>query len=119
MKRKMLVGMLLLCGITISLSAQEMKTEKFKVAGNCDMCKNRIEKAAKSVEGVTSANWDKDTKMIEVKFYPDSTSLHKIEMAIADAGHDTEMHKASDEVYNKLPGCCHYERMKDGNSGHN
>ena len=110
--------MFLFCGITISLYAQEMKTEKFKVAGSCDMCKNRIEKAAKSVEGVTYADWDKDTKMIEVKFYPDSTSLHKIEMAIANAGHDTEMHKASDEVYNKLPACCKYERMKGEGMDH-
>jgi hypothetical protein len=35
-------------------------------------------------------------------------------MAIANAGHDTEMHKATDEAYNKLPGCCKYERAKAG-----
>ena len=31
------------------------KTETFKVLGNCDLCKTRIEKAVK-VEGVTKAD---------------------------------------------------------------
>jgi Cu(I)/Ag(I) efflux system membrane fusion protein len=31
-----------------------------QVAGNCDMCKERIETAALSVAGVTSAKWSAD-----------------------------------------------------------
>ena len=102
-------------GIT-SVSGQ-MKTEKFKVYGNCGMCETRIEKAANSVEGVTSAEWDKETKMIEVKLEESKTDVHKVHMAIAKVGHDTEMHKAKDEVYNKLPGCCKYDRP-DNKTGH-
>jgi len=96
---------------SLSLWAQSGKTEKFEVAGNCGMCETRIEKAAKSVEGVSTADWDKETKMIEVKFDAEKTNLHKIHQAIAEVGHDTKMHKASDEVYDKLPACCKYERM--------
>ncbi len=101
------------------------KTEKFKVYGNCGMCENRIEKAAKSVEGVQSADWNKETKMMEVTFDDAKTDVHKVHMAIAKAGHDTEMHKAKDEVYNELPGCCKYDRsaeesgtMKNMHEGH-
>jgi len=97
-------------GIT-SVSGQ-IKTEKFKVYGNCGMCETRIEKAANSIEVVTSADWDKETKMIEVKLNESKTDVHKVHMAIAKVGHDTEMHKAKDEVYNKLPGCCKYDRPK-------
>ena len=86
------------------------KTEKFKVYGNCSMCEKRIETAAKSIDGVTSADWNKETKMIEVTFDDAKTDIHKVHMAIAKAGHDTEMHKATDEAYNSLPGCCKYER---------
>ena len=93
-----------------TISAQNEKSEKFKVAGNCGMCENRIEKAANSVEGVTSAEWDKETNILEVKFSSDQTDLHKIHMAIDKVGHDTEIHKASDDVYDKLPGCCKYQR---------
>lgn len=88
------------------------KTEKLKVNGNCDMCKARIEKAAKAVNGVTSANWDKETKMMDLAFDDSKTNVHKVEMAIANAGHDTEMHKATNEAYSKLPGCCQYDRAK-------
>jgi copper chaperone CopZ len=96
-----------------TVTAQTEKTEKFEVAGNCGMCETRIEKAAKSVDGVLSADWDKETKMVEVKFDSDKVAIQKVDMAIAKVGHDTKMHKASDEVYDKLPGCCKYERMKE------
>jgi copper chaperone CopZ len=96
------------------------KTETFKVFGNCGMCKARIEKAAKSVEGVSTATWNKETKMIEVTFDESKTNVHKIQEAIAEVGHDTEMHKATDETYDNLPGCCKYDRPTNekNTSGH-
>ncbi|MUP39403.1 heavy-metal-associated domain-containing protein [Labilibaculum euxinus] len=102
-----LIGLFLVSGL--SLSAQE-KNDKFKVFGNCGMCENRIEKAALAVDGVSLADWNKETKMIDVAFDTTKTDIHKVHMAIADAGHDTEMHTAKDEIYNKLPGCCKYDR---------
>lgn len=86
------------------------KTGKIEVKGNCGMCESRIEKAAKSVEGVSKADWDKETKKMEVTFDDTKTDLDKIEVAIAKVGHDTPKLKASTEVYNKLPGCCKYDR---------
>ena len=113
MKTKML-NLLALVFITVTtVTAQTEKTEKFEVAGNCGMCETRIENAATSVDGVLSADWDKETKMIEVKYNSDKVAIQKVDMAIAKVGHDTEMHKASDEVYDKLPGCCKYERMEE------
>lgn len=88
------------------------KTEKVKVYGNCGMCEKRIEKAANGVDGVSKADWNKDTKMMEVTFDDSKTSKDKIEKAVAKVGHDTDMHKATDEAYNNLPGCCRYNRPK-------
>ena len=88
------------------------KTEKFKVYGNCGMCETRIEKAANGVDGVAKADWNKDTKIMEVTFDESKTSKDKIEKAIAKVGHDTDMLKANDEAYRDLPGCCKYERPK-------
>jgi len=76
------------------------------------MCETRIEKAANAVDGVSSADWDKETKMIEVSYNPEKTDIHKIHQAIAKVGHDTRMHKAEDSVYHALPACCKYERME-------
>lgn len=100
----------------------ENKTEKIEVKGNCEMCEARIEKAAKSVEGVSKADWNKETKQLEVVFDDSKTKLDKIEVAIANVGHDTPHHKATDSVYNELPGCCKYDRskmkMEHSNEGH-
>ena len=80
----------------------------FGVKGSCDMCKERIEKAAKEVNGVLSAHWDKDTQMIHLQYDPQKTSPKAISKAIAKVGHDTDMDKADKAVYDKLPACCHY-----------
>jgi len=112
MKTRILSLVMIMGMNTFALLGQSVKTETFEVAGNCDMCKTRIEKAAKSVDGVSSADWNKETKMIEVSFNPEKTDLQKIDQAIADVGHDTKMHRAKDDVYEQLPGCCKYERME-------
>jgi Cu(I)/Ag(I) efflux system membrane fusion protein len=94
---------------------KEEKSQKdehamLKASGSCGMCKTRIEKAAKGVEGVTVANWDKDTQQLHLNFDPKKTSVDAISKAIAKSGHDTEKDKADDEVYNALPGCCKYRK---------
>ena len=104
---------------TMSVFAQS-KTEEFKVYGNCGMCETRIENSAKSVTGVTTADWDKDTKMLKVTYDKSKTDNHKIQEAVAKVGHDTDMYKADDKVYNALPGCCKYERSTvDDKKKHN
>jgi copper chaperone CopZ len=75
------------------------------------MCKKRIEKAANQVEGVYSADWNIETKMMKVVLDDSKTDIHKVHMAITKAGHDTEMHAAKDETYAALMGCCQYQRI--------
>lgn len=104
-----LLGLLLI--LSVSVLAQS-ETVKFKVYGNCGMCEKRIEKAATSVEGVSKAEWNKESKMLNLTFDKKKTSLMKIKKAIAKAGHDTETIKANYKVYNTLPGCCKYKREK-------
>ena len=84
--------------------------DMLKVSGNCEMCKSRIEKAAKSVKGVLSANWDVKAKVIHLDFDSKVTSKGAISKAIANVGHDTELDKASKETYDGLPSCCLYAR---------
>ncbi len=87
-----------------------IESEKFIVSGNCDMCKERIEKAAKSVGGVKSATWDVNSKKIHVTFDAMKTNLNTIQKTIAKAGHDNEIYKADDKIYESLPACCHYRK---------
>lgn len=88
-----------------------VKTETFKVYGNCGMCENRIEKAAGSINGVSTADWNRKTKIIAIKYDSSKTSLAKIHQTIAKAGHDTDKEKAKDADYEKLHACCRYQRV--------
>jgi periplasmic mercuric ion binding protein len=86
------------------------KTEKIEVKGNCEMCETRIEKTALGIDGVSKADWNTETKQLDLVFDDTKTNLDKIEIAIATVGHDTPKHKAPDEVYKKLPECCLYRK---------
>jgi membrane fusion protein, copper/silver efflux system len=86
-----------------------LENATFGVSGLCEMCKDRIETAAKSVKGVSSAVWNLNTKKIQLEFNS-TVNLDDIHKAIAGAGHDTEKLKADDEIYAGLPDCCKYRK---------
>ncbi|MBA2746215.1 MAG: hypothetical protein H0U44_08330, partial [Flavisolibacter sp.] len=60
--------------------------------------------------GATFASWDADTKELLVKYNAKKTDKAKIQKAVATVGYDTQDVKATDEAYEKLHGCCKYER---------
>ena len=94
----------------VQVSEEQAKTEHamLSVEGMCEMCKQRIETAAKSVNGVSSATWDLDKKELHLDFDPSATTLDAISKAVAKAGYDTDRDKAEPTDYDKLPDCCKY-----------
>lgn len=91
-----------------SMNSNDTHAEIKEVQGLCEMCKDRIEKAAKSVSGVSMAAWDSKTKELHLNYDKQKTNLDAVAKAIAAAGHDTKKYKADDKVYNTLPECCQY-----------
>jgi len=102
--------LLFLINIYTPSFAQKSTSITFDVAGNCGMCKQRIEKAAK-IDGVSEAVWDSKTGKATVKYNAKTTSPTAIKQAIAAVGHDTDEVRAKDEVYATLHQCCLYERL--------
>ena len=84
----------------------------FGVRGNCGMCKSTIESATMSVEGVDTASWSTESKMISINVSTEINDqfINDIHNAIAKSGYDTELSTALDEEYDKLPMCCKYNR---------
>lgn len=82
----------------------------FHVSGSCEMCTDRIEKAARSLEGVVSAVYDLAAQQIRVDYLKGITTPDALHRVIAESGHDTEKIKAPDPAYNKLPECCWYRK---------
>lgn len=79
-----------------------------KVDGRCDMCKENIEKAARSVQGVSGATWDKNKKILHLTYSGKEAIPDIVGKAIAHAGYDNEKYKAGDQAYEGLPACCKY-----------
>ena len=107
------------CGNKADTASVESKTEvvngvatsTFKVWGNCEMCKETIEGSLKD-DGVTKADWDKDTKAMTVSYDDKKITLEQIQKNIASVGYDNERFKGDDKAYSGLPECCQYERKK-------
>ena len=102
---------------TTTVSAQAttatpaVKYETIKVWGNCGMCKETIEDAAKKA-GATSADWNEESKELKVSYAVKKTSSEKIQKRIAKSGYDTKDFTANDKAYNALHGCCKYDRKE-------
>ena len=108
---KILVAIVVLLSITSSFAQiKNVKTEKVKIAGNCDMCKSRIEKAGNE-KNISKVVWNDNNQMATITFNANKTSKKEILTRIANAGHDSEMFQTSAETYNDLPECCQYKRV--------
>ena len=107
---------LMAIAILFSISAAKAQianptTDSVKVYGNCGMCKAKIEKAG-SEKNVSKAEWNEETGMAVITFDATKTSKDNILKKIALVGYDSDSFKAADASYNKLPGCCKYDRPK-------
>lgn len=89
--------------------SKDIVTEHYKVSGNCDKCKKRIENAA-YIKGVKRAEWDKNTGDLALTYRPSQTSAQSVLQHIAKAGHESAMAKADETAYKNLPHCCAYKQ---------
>jgi copper chaperone CopZ len=109
---KILMAITLLLSFTAcNAQIKNAKTESVKIYGNCGMCKTTIEKAG-NVKKVAQVDWNKDTKMATLTYDSSKTNQEEILKRIALAGYDSDQFLAPDDVYNNLPGCCQYDRVK-------
>jgi len=95
------------------VQAQTDSTRTLTVAGNCAMCKKRIETAAK-MHGVETAIWNAGDNLLQIKYNPQKVQLEAIKKNIAQVGHDVDNLVATDESYAKLHECCMYPRLENG-----
>ena len=99
--------------VPATINTEIIKSDvNFGVRGNCGMCKSTIESATMSVEGVDTALWSTESKMISINVSTEINDqfINDIHNAIAKSGYDTELSIAVDEDYDKLPMCCKYDR---------
>ena len=108
---KIMVTMLILLSTSIYAQVKNAKTATVKVYGNCGMCKSKIETAG-SQKKLAVVTWDAETKMATITYNSEKTNLSEILQRIAAVGYDSDQFQAPNEVYEKLHGCCQYDRPK-------
>lgn len=103
----------LILSAAIILSATQLKSQEkstsdsLYVEGVCMMCKERIQKFAYG-KGVKFAEWNLNTSYLKLVYNSEKTNLEDISKRVAKAGHNTNLTKATEEAYGKLPNCCQY-----------
>jgi len=107
MKKVLTIIALLLFSAT-SLAQEKNKKITMEVDGVCEMCKNRIEKAALGVKGVKYALWDIPSHQLSLIMDERKTNTMEVKTALVAVGHDTKELKATEEAYNKVMPCCKY-----------
>lgn len=99
------------------VSAQDTKTAVIdvKVSTQCEMCKERIEKALAFEKGVTNSVVDLEKDIVKVTYKKGKTTPEAIKKAISLVGYDADDVAADAKAYAKLPGCC--KKPEDGGPG--
>lgn len=111
MKKLVLVLLMVCAGFTQAQEKSKNKKVSIEVSGLCDMCKDRIEKAAFKVKGVKSAQWSSETQKLDLILNEKKTDVLTVQKQMASIGHDTKAIQATSEAYDGLHGCCKYERV--------
>ena len=112
MKKILLIAATLL--LTVAAHARVVE-KTFTVRGHCGMCKNRIETAAKGVEGVQDAAYDLQAQSLKLTYDTKRTSPKKVQKSIAALGYDAGKVKAPQEAYDRLEDCCKYREIEGVN----
>lgn len=101
---------LLIIFFALSLAATAQKNEltelKIKTSAQCEMCKDRIEKAMAFERGVKNSLLDLETKVLTVSYLKSRTTPDKIRKAVTAVGYDADDVPADVKAYASLPPCC-------------
>jgi copper chaperone CopZ len=109
MKSIIIMAVLLATATISQAQIKNAQTDTVKVYGNCGMCETTIEKAGSKAK-ISKTDWDQETGIAVITYDTKKTSLDAVLKNIALSGYDNANYLAPTAVYNKLHGCCKYDR---------
>lgn len=106
----LMTAIIMLSLTAVNAQIKNAKTASVKIYGNCDACKNYIEKAG-NIKKIARVEWNQAVNMAMLTYNSKKTNQEEILKRIAIAGFDSDQFLAPEEAYAKLPACCQYERI--------
>lgn len=114
MKTSLIIALVAFTAMFSACKKTELNKESsFWVRGNCEMCKERIEKTAKAQLGVGTATWDVESGMMKVQYDSNMVTEMDIQKAIAATGHATKTVPMDQKAHDALPECCQVGESMD------
>lgn len=95
---------------TLGVAAKTI-TKTILVKGECGKCKDKIE-AALDMPGVSFAEWNKETKMLTVRFNDKKISEDDIHKTVSNIGYATDKMEANKASQAALADCCKPKEVK-------
>lgn len=97
--------------MAFQIQAQQPATKKtaevqITTSAQCDMCKERIEKALYKVKGVIRASLNVESKVATVVYRTNKTDIQALRKAINNVGYNADDSPAEADAFSKLPRCC-------------
>jgi copper chaperone CopZ len=80
-------------------------TSRIEVKANCKICKEKIEKTL-DIPGISHADWNKETKILTVRYNDKKVSLDDIHSMISKIGYSTNKVNANTKSQAQLMKCC-------------
>jgi len=109
MKSIFIMAVLLVTATATQAQIKNAQTDTVKVFGNCGMCEATIEKAGSETK-TSKTDWNQETGIAVITYDAKKTSLDAVLKNIARSGYDNVNYLAPTAVYDKLHGCCKYDR---------
>jgi copper chaperone CopZ len=103
---KKLISLLALIVLSIAGVKAQIIESKIMTSGQCEHCKETIEKNIRFEKGVKKVIFDERTHIVTVKFDESKTTLKNIQIAISKLGYDADSIPAEPKAYEKLNTCC-------------
>jgi copper chaperone CopZ len=92
--------------LSITGAKAQIIESKITTSGQCEHCKETIEKNICFEKGVKKVAFDEKTHVVTVKYDETKTNLKDIQIAISKLGYDADSIPADPKAYEKLNACC-------------
>src|SRR6478735_8952670 len=106
MKTQIIIALVAFTALFSACKQGTNKESSFWVRGNCEMCKERIEKTVRALPGIGQATWDVESGMLKVTYDSATVKESAIQEAVAGAGHATKTVPMNQKAHDALPECC-------------
>ncbi len=103
---KKIISLIAIIMISFTGLQAQIKDAQIKTSGQCEHCKETLEKNLRFEKGVKKVSFDVKSHIVNVKFDEAKTTIRNIQVAITKLGYDADSLLADPKAYEKLNACC-------------